>query len=548
MSTDVGASWTSAGPYAGSSIVVQDSSVYVFAHNTLHFTLDDGANWHTVTDPLLEGLGTQRNALLVYGDQVLVCGSTGLFRSRDKGFTWEPFGDRLRTTETQSISNLTRDNTFIYATVNGQTIHRRPLEELLDSPPTLLAESICQGSSYTFDGQELFETGTYSALYTAANGGDSTVTLTLSVIAPIATSIAATICQNEGCPFGGALLTESGEYMDTLTAASGCDSIVTLQLTVIPTTFTTLSETICAGESVVYQGESLSETGAYQFVLSSSQGCDSVVTFNLTVLPPAQSDLQITTCSPIVFADGQVLTTSGIYTFVLPGEAASGCDSVVVLDLSIIQLPTTTISADICLGETYDFNGVSISDPGQYQFTLQSSAGCDSVVVLSLTVNVINTGVTLNNNVLEAQAPNAAYQWIDCLGNTPIPGATAGTYAPDATGLYAVVVTQDGCTATSACTEVIVVSASNLLPAEAQWQLQPNPASNRASLVFESATTAPLDLSIYDATGRLLSRRAIASATERLDLDLSAWPNGIFFIRLAHQAEVSTKRLLKAAQ
>jgi hypothetical protein len=419
---------------------------------------------------------------------------------------------------------------------------------VLPASSTTLNTSICAGQTLDFNGQSLTEAGIYTATLTNAAGCDSLVTLNLSVIAPVTTSLAATICQDEGYPFDGALLTESGEYMDTLTAASGCDSIVTLQLTVIPTTFTTLSETICAGESVVYQGESLSETGAYQFVLSSSQGCDSVVTFNLTVLPPAQSDLQITTCSPIVFADGQVLTTSGIYTFVLPGEAASGCDSVVVLDLSIIQLPTTTISADICLGETYDFNGVSISDPGQYQFTLQSSAGCDSVVVLSLTVNVINTGITLSNNVLEAQAPNAAYQWIDCLGNTPIPGATASTYAPDATGLYAVVVTQDGCTATSACTEVIVVSASNLLPAEAQWQLQPNPAQNSASLIFESATTAPLDLSIYDATGRLLSRRAIASATERLDLDLSAWPDGIFFIRLAHQAEVSTKRLLKAAQ
>ena len=445
VSTDVGASWTSAGPYAGSSIVVQDSSVYVFAHNTLHFTLDDGANWHTVTDPLLEGLGTQRNALLVYGDQVLVCGSTGLFRSRDKGFTWEAFGDRLRTTETQSISNLTRDSTFIYATVNGQTIHRRPLEELLDSPPTLLTESICQGSSYTFDGQELSQAGTYSALYTAANGGDSTVTLNLSVIAPITTSIATTTCQDEGYPFNGDLLTASGEYTANLLAASGCDSVVTLQLTVIPAIFTTLSETICTGESIVYQGETLSESGTYPFVLLGAAGCDSIVNFNLTV-------------------------------------------------------------------------------------------------------NMINTGVTLNNNVLEAQAPNATYQWIDCLGNVPIPGATASTYAPDATGLYAVVVMQDGCTATSVCTEVIVVSASNLLPAEAQWQLQPNPAQNRASLVFESATSIELDLRIYDATGRLLSRRTLASATERIDLDLSAWPDGVFFVRLAHQAEVSTKRLLKAAQ
>ena len=67
----------------------------------------------------------------------------------------------------------------------------------------------------------------------------------------------------------------------------------------------------------------------------------------------------------------------------------------------------------------------------------------------------IDSTVTVANGVLFATAANWAYQWVDCdNGNAEILGATGATFAPSATGNYAVVISAAGCSETSACVEV----------------------------------------------------------------------------------------------
>ena len=75
--------------------------------------------------------------------------------------------------------------------------------------------------------------------------------------------------------------TESGQYERTLTAITGCDSIVTTNLTVSLNKYTTEDISICEGSS--YQG--WTTTGQYQRTLTASSGADSIVTTNLTVNP-----------------------------------------------------------------------------------------------------------------------------------------------------------------------------------------------------------------------------------------------------------------------
>jgi gliding motility-associated-like protein len=80
-------------------------------------------------------------------------------------------------------------------------------------------------------------------------------------------------------------LSASGTYLDTLTAVNGCDSIVTLNLTVLPNPTTTLNESICAGNSYTFNNQVLTTSGVYSVTLLAANGCDSVVTLNLTVNP-----------------------------------------------------------------------------------------------------------------------------------------------------------------------------------------------------------------------------------------------------------------------
>ena len=89
------------------------------------------------------------------------------------------------------------------------------------------------------------------------------------------------ICNGESYEFFGQTLTTSGDYSQVLTNADGCDSIVTLHLTVFPTESTEFSET--AFDSYTWNGQTYTESGDYTQTLTNIHGCDSIVTLHLTL-------------------------------------------------------------------------------------------------------------------------------------------------------------------------------------------------------------------------------------------------------------------------
>lgn len=460
--------------------------------------------------------------------------------------------------------------------------------------------AICAGASYDFNGQILTETGSYTAVLTAENGCDSTVLLSLTVHPTQTSEVSASTCANEPYLFNGLALSDPGVYSAVLTGANGCDSTVVLTLSVLPVSGSELTADICANEFYNFGGEILSQEGVYQLNLQAENGCDSIVTLTLTVRPLAETAFAASVCNGGSFEyNGTVLTESGEYQFVYEGAAANGCDSIETLFLTIFPaIPPTQISAAICSGDSYEYNGQTLTVPGTYTFELASSVGCDSVVILtlvglpnvfteisasicdgesydfngqilvesgiytaafpaangcdstvllSLTVNTVNTGVSQDGATLTAAAVGATYQWINCAGNQPIAGATGASYTADETGNYAVVVTQNGCTATSTCVFVEVVAVYEPLQIGA-WTVQPNPAVAAASILFEEATKEEMWLTVTDMTGRLLGRQQVAIGTRHLLLDLVEMPDGILILRLENEQGVAAKRLVKAAR
>ena len=267
----------------------------------------------------------------------------------------------------------------------------------LNAPATGVNAVICPGDSYVLGSQTITGAGTYTEVFTAANGCDSTVTASVSVDAPPPTNLSATICDGDAYAFDGQTLTTSGSYTATFTTANGCDSVVNLNLTALPPLATTLNEQICDGASVTVGTTTYTTAGTYTQTLTSAAGCDSVVTLNLTVDPTYQEQVSATICDGDSYPFGsQNPTTTGTYTEVF--TAANGCDSAVTLTLTVVQQIVTNLAANICDGDTYAFNGQSLSSPGSYSVTLASAAGCDSVVNLTLAVDpnpVVNLAATI---------------------------------------------------------------------------------------------------------------------------------------------------------
>ena len=156
-----------------------------------------------------------------------------------------------------------------------------------DSVYTSFDATVCFGEAYDWNGQTYNETGEYTQTFAAANGADSIVTLNLTVLPEVpVTKEKAAVCYGETYTWQGQEYTESGEYSVILQDVNGCDSVITLALTVYPQTPDTTEEvTIKFGESYEWNGETYSAEGEYTTILQDANGCDYQATLILTVLP-----------------------------------------------------------------------------------------------------------------------------------------------------------------------------------------------------------------------------------------------------------------------
>ena len=255
---------------------------------------------------------------------------------------------------------------------------------------TALQATICEGTAYTENGFNVSEAGVYTQNLQTINGCDSVVTLTLTVNPVATTALQAAICEGTAYTENGFNVSEAGVYTQNLQTINGCDSTVTLTLTVNPVATTALQAAICEGTAYTENGFNVSEAGVYTQNLQTINGCDSIVTLTLTVNPVATTALQAAICEGTAYTDnGFNVNEAGVYTQNL--QTINGCDSVVTLTLTVNPVATTALQAAICQGETYTENGFNVSQAGTYTQNLQTVNGCDSIVTLTLTVNPVAT-------------------------------------------------------------------------------------------------------------------------------------------------------------
>ncbi len=180
--------------------------------------------------------------------------------------------------------------------------------------------SICSGSGYVFNGVTYTAGGTYYDTVNTASGCDSIVTLILNVGAVSAHNINVSLCQGATYLFNGNLLNTAGTYYDTLMNSVGCDSIITLNLLVGGTTYGTTNVSICQGASYLFNGIYQTTAGSYIDTILNSNGCDSILTLNLSLKPLPLPDFNIDK-SQICSSDSVIVTYTGslnpgnIYSF-----------------------------------------------------------------------------------------------------------------------------------------------------------------------------------------------------------------------------------------
>ena len=255
-----------------------------------------------------------------------------------------------------------------------------------------IRDRICNGDSFNFNNQSLTISGTFrDTLTSTVNGCDSFIVLTLNVLDTFQTQIQQEICNGDSFSFNGLNLTQSGSFRDTLISTSGCDSFIVLTLNVLDTFQTQIQQEICNGDSFNFNGQDLTTSGSFRDTLTSAvNGCDSFIVLTLNVLDTFQTQIQQEICNGDSFNfNNQNLTVSGTFRDTLT-SAVNGCDSFIVLTLNVLDTFQTQIQQEICNGDSFNFNNQSLTVSGTFRDTLTSAInGCDSFIVLTL--NVLDT-------------------------------------------------------------------------------------------------------------------------------------------------------------
>ena len=240
------------------------------------------------------------------------------------------------------------------------------------------------GSDTTFVGRIWVDESSSTNLDTCFGTSD-----TLSVVlAPTSLPVSLTevICFNEPFAFGAEILDSTGIYIDSLFNQFGCDSIVTLNLTVYPISDTTITDTVCSSAlPYAFGNQLLVSDGQFRDTLQNQFGCDSTITLNLRVHPAKQNDLRATICAdlaPYRFG-GRLLTASGQFRDTL--TTSLGCDSVVILDLTINPVYDQILDT-VLTNATLQLGNQLLTQSGTYRQDFTTVSGCDSSVNVNLSL------------------------------------------------------------------------------------------------------------------------------------------------------------------
>ena len=417
--------------------------------------------------------------------------------------------------------------------------------DLTVNNPSFSTDEQTACDSYTWIDGTTYTTSNNTATYTLQNtqGCDSTITLNLN----LSNSSLYTDVQNSCGPYtwidGNTYTSSNNTATYTIQNTQGCDSTITLNLSVGNPSSGIDVQAACNTytwiDGTTYT--SSNNTATYNIVGGGANGCDSIVSLDLTINNTITgTDVQFA-CGSYTWIDGNTYTASNnnaTYTLV----AAQGCDSVVTLNLSIYTPDFVTDIQTACDEFTWIDGNTYTSSNNTASYVLQNTNGCDSTISLDLTINNVNSTILqLGPGTAQAEAVNAtSYVWLDCAdGFAQFPGENDQTFECQGTCYYevAVVVSENGCSDTSECLILNVLELDESIN-DQKISLYPNPTSDVIHFSGLNTLESIEKIELTDYNGRLIKSIFEVSNT----LDVRFLSDGIYFLNIIHN---NGKEILK---
>lgn len=214
------------------------------------------------------------------------------------------------------------------------------------------------------------------------NGCVAIDTIYLTVKNRARTTIDTTACDTYTWDFNGQTYTTSQTITDTMPGSNGCDSIVTLHLTVNHNT--SHSDTVDVCDTYIWHGNTYTASGSDTIYYTNDFGCLSRDTLNLTIRHNSNTTTDSTVCDSARW-HGTLYTTSDdhLYNYI----SSEGCPSTDTLRLQVNRSVRFVESIFACDSLTWrDDSTYTASSDMVSLFHTTTPEGCDSSIWLSLTV------------------------------------------------------------------------------------------------------------------------------------------------------------------
>ena len=481
------------------SIVITDLTVGNYKTTNQSFTECDGfsvsvgTNTYTTTgmySDTLIGLATGGCDSVVHTDLTILNHSTAtdVIVACDS-YTWNGV--------TYTSSNNTALDTLVNA-VGCDSIITLDLTINYSTSSTDV-QSACDGYVWMNGVTYTSSNSTATHVMTNSAGCDSVITLNLTITNSTSYTDVQSACGSYTWINGVTYTSSTTTAKDTLVNAVGCDSIVTLNLTINPAYSTVDVQTVCDSLTWVDGVTYYSNNNTATFTTQSIYGCDSVATLDLTIINSSVFIDVVQACDDYTWIDGNTYTSSNntaTHTLV----SSNGCDSLVLLNLTVGEPNTGEAIITHCGsytwidGVTYTANNINS------YFTLTNASGCDSVVRLFLTIVPLDVTTTNTWATITATETGVQYQWIDCSNDAPIAGETNRKFVATQNGSYKVEIKNGTCTDTSDCVNLTSVGIEeNELGV--QISLFPNPTDGKVQMTMETGA-GEVQINVLDISGK----------------------------------------------
>ena len=395
--------------------------------------------------------------------------------------------------------------------------------------------TVCgEDATFTWHNMTLSETGIYSDTLRNTNGCDSIV-YTMNFV--------------KGSPFfsedsvhlsvvtlpyvwHGMAISDAGVYYDSLQTSVGCDSVYSLQAYYYDLQIVDTPITLCPGDTVFWRMRTITESGTYRDTVF-RWGDRFIFSVVVTMGEPFHHNDTVTVCQdelPYIWHE-QSFDTSG--TSILRLQTVAGCDSIYMLTLTVNPSIRQNDTAETCQGTPYAWRGLQLETSGYYVDSVANTSGCEDVYTLLLTVNPtysVDTTVTITTNDLPYHFVSGQ---IDTTFEVGTPSLLTVPYPLS---------TVYGCD--SLVTLHLTINVGIEHHTAEFLRAFPNPTTGHVTVIGSEEFT---QLQLFDAYGRRVGIYPVEGT--QTEIDLHSLASGVYFLKAMKEKQTAgTLKIIKSKE